>query len=75
MSAEWCAVLFVVCWVTYLYLPVVTDGSDGRGGSHRTLCAAGAELDHGLGPADQAGHRAAVLYQLLLLLLQGGEVQ
>lgn len=56
----------------YLYLSVVADGPYGRGGSQGALCAAGPELHHRLGPAHQARHRAAVLNQLLLLLLRDG---
>jgi len=59
----------------YLDLPVVADGSDGRRGPQGALRAAGPELDHRLGPAHQAGHRAAVQDQLLLLLLRGGGVR
>lgn len=61
--------IVMIVWVWYLYLPVVTDGADGRGASQGALGAAGEELHHRLGPAHQAGHRAAVLNQLLLLLL------
>ena len=58
-----------VCVCPHLYLSVVTDGSDGRGGSQGGVGAAWAELDHRFGPPHQAGHRPAVLYQLLFLLL------
>lgn len=62
-----------IWWVAYLYLSVVTDGLNGCRGSQGALCVAGAELHHRLRSADQACHRAAVLNQLLLLLLQGRE--
>lgn len=54
----------------YLDLFVVAHGSDGRGGVQRALGAAGAELHHRLGPTHEARHRAPILDQLLLLLLQ-----
>lgn len=56
--------------VTYLDLSVVANGFDGRGVAQDGVCAAWTELDHSLGPAHQAGHSAAVLDQLLLLLLR-----
>lgn len=59
-----------VSMVTYLDLSVVANGFDGRGVSQGGVCAAWTELDHSLGPAHQAGHSAAVLNQLLLLLLR-----
>lgn len=57
----------------YLDLPVVADGSDGRRGPQGALGAAGAQLHHRLGPAHQAGYCAAILDELLLLLLQEGQ--
>lgn len=54
----------------YLYLSVVTDGTDGSGGAQVTICTAWTELDYRLGSAYKAGHCAAVFNQLFFLLLK-----
>lgn len=53
----------------YLYLSVVTDGFDGYGRPDRGVWGSGLELDDGLGLAHQPSHCAAVLEELLLLIL------
>ena len=58
--------------MSYLDLPVVTDGLDGDGGPDGAVGVARPELDDGFGAAHQPGHRGRVLQQLLLLLLGGG---
>lgn len=54
----------------YLYLTVIADGFDRDGGSQRTVGVPGRQLDNALGSAHQASHGAAVLQELLLLILR-----
>lgn len=55
--------------ISYLYLPVVTDGFNERCAFQSVLRTAGAELHDGLGSTHQAGHGAPVFNQLFFLLL------
>lgn len=54
----------------HLYLTVIADSFDGDGGSQRTVGVPGRQLYNALGSAHQASHGAAVLQELLLLILR-----
>lgn len=54
----------------YLYLTIITDGFDRDGGSDGAFGVPGSELYNALGFPHQAGHSAAVLQELLFLILE-----
>lgn len=53
----------------YLYLTIIADGFNRDGGSHRAVRVPGPELHNILGSAHQPSYSAAVLKQLLFLIL------
>lgn len=57
----------------YLYLTVVADGFHGDGGCQRAVGVSGRELHNVLGSAHKASHSAAVLQELLLLILRAAD--
>lgn len=58
--------------LTHLHLFVVTDRLEGQPSPNRGACAAGLQLDNGLGPVGQPSQVTLVLCEMVFLLLKWG---